>query len=65
MCYPGYEGDVPRLLQTIGVEDETVASLTLLPDGHARVRGRRVGRTRIIGRDYAQVPIVIRVRVRK
>jgi Flp pilus assembly secretin CpaC len=54
---------LPRQPQRIAVEDETVASLTLLPDGRARVRGLRVGRTRIIGRDHAQVPIIVPVRV--
>jgi Flp pilus assembly secretin CpaC len=54
---------LPRQPRIIGVEDPTIATLRLLPDGHALVTGRRIGRTRIIGRDFAEVPIIIKVAV--
>ena len=54
---------LPRQPQIIGVEDATIASLEVLPDGHAKVTGRREGRTRIVGRDHAQVPMIFGVKV--
>ena len=54
---------LPRQPQIIGVEDPAIASLEVLPDGRARVTGRREGGTRIVGRDHAQVPMIIGVKV--
>jgi Flp pilus assembly secretin CpaC len=54
---------LPRQPQIIGVEDPSIASMRVLPDGTARVTGLREGTTRIVGRDNAQVPIVIGVKV--
>lgn len=54
---------LPRQPQIVGVEDPSIATLKVLPDGHALVRGVRAGRTRIIGRDNAQLPFIIPVTV--
>jgi len=54
---------LPRQPQIIGVEDPSIASMEVQPDGTARITGRREGTTRIIGRDNAQVPIVIGLKV--
>jgi hypothetical protein len=54
---------LPRQPRIIGVENPAIAALKVLPDGHALLTGLRAGRTRIIGRDYAEVPIIIGVTV--
>ncbi len=54
---------LPRQPQTLASEDPSVALVEILPDGKARVTGVSEGSTRIVGRDHAQVPIIIRVRV--
>ena len=54
---------LPRNPRIIGVEDPSVATLEILAGGHARVLGKRAGKTRVIGRDFAELPIVIPVTV--
>ena len=54
---------LPRQPLTLASEDPSVAVVEVLPDGKARVTGISVGSTRIVGRDHAQVPIIIAVRV--
>lgn len=54
---------LPRQPQRLVSEDPSVAVVEILPDGKARVTGVSAGTTRIVGRDHAQVPILIRVRV--
>jgi Flp pilus assembly secretin CpaC len=54
---------LPRQPKIVSVEDPSIATLKVLPDGHALVQGRRPGRTRIIGRDFAEVPFIIPVTV--
>lgn len=54
---------LPRIAQIIDTEDHSVATMTVLPDGHARVTGVSEGRTRIIGRDLAQLPLIFPVTV--
>ena len=50
---------LPRQPKILGVEDPSIASLKVTPDGHALVTGLRQGRTRIVGRDFAELPIII------
>jgi hypothetical protein len=57
------EFQLPRQPQIIDVEHHDVATLTVLPDGRARVRGVAVGATRIIGRDFGDLPMIFAVRV--
>ena len=54
---------LPRLPQIIDTEDHAIATMVVLPDGHARVTGIAVGRTRIIGRDISQLPMIFPVTV--
>ena len=54
---------LPRLAQIIDTEDHAIATMIVTPDGYARVTGVAVGRTRIIGRDLAQVPLIFPVTV--
>lgn len=54
---------LPRQPQILSSEDTSVAVVEVLADGKARVTGVSSGSTRIIGRDHAQVPILIQVRV--
>jgi hypothetical protein len=54
---------LPRQPQRLVSEDPSVAVVEVLPDGKARVTGVAVGTTRIVGRDHAQVPMTIEVRV--
>ena len=54
---------LPRQPRIIAVEDKSVAAMTVTPDGRALVTGLRAGRTRIVGKDYAEVPIIIPVTV--
>jgi hypothetical protein len=54
---------LPRQPQRLASEDPSVAVVELLEDGKARVTGVSPGTTRIVGRDHAQVPIIIQVRV--
>ncbi len=54
---------LPRRPQTLSSEDSSVASLEVLPSGQARVTGHKPGSTRLVGRDDAQRPIIIQVRV--
>ena len=54
---------LPRLAQIIDTEDHAVATMIVTPDGHARVTGVSVGQTRIIGRDFAQIPLIFPVTV--
>ncbi len=54
---------LPRLPQIIDTEDHSIATMVVLPDGHARVTGIAVGRTRIIGRDISQLPMTFPVTV--
>lgn len=50
---------IPRRPMIIDTEDHAVATLEMQPDGTGRVTGVAVGRTRIIGQDFASVPILI------
>lgn len=52
---------LPRAPMIIGTEDESVARVTVLSDGRAAITGVSVGQTRVIGRDFAQVPIIFPV----
>lgn len=54
---------LPRQLQRLSTEDAAIATVEVLPDGRISVTGRKAGETRIVGRDQAQVPIIIRVKV--
>jgi len=54
---------LPRLVQIIDTEDHSIATMVVMPDGQARVTGVAVGRTRIIGRDIAQLPLIFPVTV--
>lgn len=57
------EFTLPRLAQIIDTEDHAIATLTVLPDGRARVRGVAPGRTRIVGRDFGDLPMIFPVLV--
>jgi hypothetical protein len=54
---------LPRMPMVIDSENHAVATLTVLPDGSARVTGVAVGSTRIVGQDFASVPIILVVNV--
>ncbi|MDB4929660.1 MAG: hypothetical protein JWM10_2144 [Myxococcaceae bacterium] len=54
---------LPRLVQIIDTEDHAVATMVVTPDGHARITGVSEGRTRVIGRDLAQLPLIYPVTV--
>lgn len=54
---------LPRLAQTIDTEDHAIATMVVTPDGQVRVTGVAVGRTRILGRDLAQLPLIYPVTV--
>ncbi|TAK28513.1 MAG: hypothetical protein EPO40_13840 [Myxococcaceae bacterium] len=54
---------LPRLVQIIDTEDHSIATMVVTPDGQARVTGVAVGRTRIVGRDIAQLPLIFPVTV--
>lgn len=52
---------LPRQPQILGSEDPAVATVTVLPDGRALVRGVAVGATRIVGRDFGDLPMIFPV----
>ena len=52
------EFTLPRQAMIIDSEDHSIATFELRPDGTAVVTGVAPGRTRIIGRDYAQMPFL-------
>lgn len=52
---------LPRQPRILGSEDDAIATVTVLPDGRARVHGVAAGRTRVIGRDFAELPMVFDV----
>jgi Flp pilus assembly secretin CpaC len=52
---------LPRQPQILGVEDPSIATVTVLPDGRAVVRGVAPGRTRIVGRDFGDLPMIFPV----
>ncbi len=54
---------LPRLVQIIDTEDHSIATMVVTPDGQARVTGVAAGRTRIVGRDIAQLPLIFPVTV--
>lgn len=54
---------LPRLAQIIDTENHAVATMVVMPDGQARVTGVAAGRTRIIGRDISQLPMIFPVTV--
>lgn len=54
---------LPRLPQIIDTEDHAIATMTVLPTGQARITGVAVGRTRIIGRDISQMPMIFPITV--
>ena len=49
---------LPRQPQILGTEHPDIATLTVLPDGRARIHGVSVGATRIIGRDFGDLPMI-------
>lgn len=55
--------NIPRRPMIIDTESHAIATLEMQPDGTGRVTGVAVGDTRIIGQDYASVPILIPIRV--
>ena len=54
---------LPRNPMIIDSESRAVATFALMPDGTARITGVSVGSTRIVGQDFASVPMIIPVRV--
>lgn len=54
---------IPRRPMIIDTEDHAIATFEMQNDGTARVTGVAVGRTRIVGQDYASVPILIPLNV--
>lgn len=52
---------LPRQPQILGMEDPAIATVTVLPDGRAVVRGVSVGATRIVGRDFGDLPMIFPV----
>ena len=52
---------LPRQPQILGSEDPSIATVTVLPDGRAVVRGVAPGRTRIVGRDFGDLPMIFPV----
>ena len=52
---------LPRQPRIFGSEDEAIATVTVLPDGRARVHGVAPGRTRLVGRDFAELPMIFPV----
>jgi hypothetical protein len=52
---------LPRQPQILGSEDPAIATVTVLPDGRAVVRGVSVGATRIVGRDFGDLPMIFPV----
>ena len=54
---------LPRLVQIIDTEDHGIATMIVTPEGQARVTGVAEGRTRILGRDLAQLPLIYSVTV--
>lgn len=57
--------NLPRRPQRLSAENPSIASVTVAGNGTAKVTGHKVGTTRLVGRDDAQVPILISVRVVK
>ncbi len=55
--------NIPRRPMIIDTENRAIATLEMQPDGTGRVTGVAVGDTRIIGQDFASVPILIPIRV--
>lgn len=55
--------ELPRRPMIIDSEDRQIATLVVLPDGHAQVTGVAAGHTRIIGRDIASLPMIFPVTV--
>jgi hypothetical protein len=55
--------NIPRRPMIIDTENRAVATLEMQADGTGRVTGVAVGATRIIGQDFASVPILIPIRV--
>lgn len=49
---------LPRQPQILGTEHPDIATVTVLPDGRARIHGVSVGATRIIGRDFGDLPMI-------
>jgi hypothetical protein len=54
---------LPRSPMIIDSESRAVATFELMPDGTAHITGVGVGSTRIVGQDFASVPMIIPVRV--
>jgi Flp pilus assembly secretin CpaC len=54
---------LPRQPQILGVENTSVATAVILPDGHARITGVSVGSTRLVGRDFAELPMIFPITV--
>ncbi len=55
------EFTLPRLMMIVDSEDSSIATFARHDDGTATVTGVAVGRTRIIGRDYASMPLLLDV----
>ena len=54
---------LPRKPKFLGVENSELASATVMPSGKVKVTGKKAGRTRLVGRDFADVPMVIPILV--
>lgn len=54
---------LPRQPQILGVENTSIATAAILPDGHARITGVAVGNTRLVGRDFAELPMIFPITV--
>ena len=54
---------LPRQPQILGVENTAVATVAVLADGRAQITGVSVGTTRLVGRDFAELPMVFPITV--
>lgn len=54
---------LPRAPKFLSVEDPSIASAEVLPQGKVKVTGKKPGTTRLVGRGFGDVPMVIAVKV--
>ncbi len=54
---------LPRVPKFLSVEDPSIASAEVLPQGKVKVTGKKPGATRLVGRGFGGVPMVIAVKV--
>jgi len=52
---------LPRKPKILGSEDPAIATATVLPSGQVKVTGKKAGKTRLIGRDFSETPMIIPV----